>query len=141
MLNNKDICMNCSRYPICRTREEFMKTSDRCLQYRLKDSDKKYPAYSLRKYRIYCGNLTADLITPFLPEERFWVLLSSFSSRVPSVRFRVGSIEKCQKDDYERMLIDGFEYIWRWDGARKMISPDESRFWATGFCKLCGYKF
>lgn len=95
------------------------------------------------KYEIDYGYGIATLYTPYPPEERFMTLGETcFGLRKSIMCCKVLSQEDVPCEDFERLEFNGDVYIWREDGARKMIDPtwpwDDG--WDTEFRFLCKYK-
>ena len=98
----------------------------------------KYDAKDLRKYAIDCGFGIAYLTTPYEPTERFPILANTcFGLRKSWMCCDILSVEIVDEDDYEHLWWNGDEYIWRKDGARKMISPFPDEEWQTDYCEKC----
>lgn len=98
----------------------------------------KYDKKDLRRYKIDCGFGVVYLTTPYDPTERFPVLADTcFGLRKSWVCCDILEVEIVCKDDYEHLWWHGDEYIWRKDGARKMISPFSDEEWQTEYCEKC----
>lgn len=97
-----------------------------------------YKAKDLKKYRIDCGYGIVYLVTPYDPEERFPVLANTcFGLRKTWERCDILDVSTVEEDDYERLTWGGDEYIWRMDGARKMVTPNPDKEWDTDYCEKC----
>lgn len=95
------------------------------------------------KYYIIYGCGTAVLYTPYDPNERFLQLADTCFG----IRKSIMCVDVCKKedvacDDFERLEFNGDVYIWREDGARKMIAPEWAADddWDTDYCEECVYK-
>lgn len=94
----------------------------------------------MTKYRINYGFGVAELYTPYDPEERFYTLANTcFGIRKSIMCCDILSSEEAPDEPYEKLSFNGDTYIWREDGARKMIEPvymmDED--WDTYYCDIC----
>ena len=97
-----------------------------------------YKAKDLKKYRIDCGYGIVYLVTPYDPEERFPVLANTcFGLRKTWERCDILDASPVEEDDYERLMWGGDEYIWRMDGARRMVTPNPDKEWDMDYCKKC----
>ena len=97
----------------------------------------------MKKYTIYYGFGTAILYTPHDPEKRFSTLAGTcFGIRKSIMCCKVNKVEESVCDDYERLEFNGDVYVWREDGARKMIEPDwmADDEWNTDYCDICKWK-
>lgn len=104
-------------------------------------AERQYPAHTLKRYYINYGCGVAQLVTPYEPEERFHTLANTcFGIRKSIVTFKIIRSDSVDRADYERLRFDGDEYIWRRDGARKMISPKPDEEWKLDFCEDCVYR-
>lgn len=95
------------------------------------------------KYTIDYGCGWATLYTPYNPKERFYQLANTcFGIRKSIFYCKVLGTEDVPCDDFERLEFNGDVYVWREDGARKMLAPawaaDED--WDTDYCEECVYK-
>ncbi len=95
------------------------------------------------KYTIDYGFGTAYLYTPYAcPEERFYTLANTcFGIRKSILCCYIVRVQETPCEDFERLEFSGDVYVWREDGARKMLEPS----WAadddfdTDFCEECRY--
>lgn len=95
------------------------------------------------KYYVDYGCGTAVLYTPYDPYDRFLQLASTcFGIRKSIMRVSVYNQFDVPCDDFERLEFNGDVYIWREDGARKMIAPDwcADDDWDTDYCEECVYR-
>lgn len=95
------------------------------------------------KYTIDFGCGTAVLYTPYPCEERFYTLADTcFGIRKCITNFEILKTEDIKCDDFERLEFNGDAYVWREDGARKMIGVTwvADKDWDTSFCEECCYK-
>lgn len=95
------------------------------------------------KYTIRYGFGTAVLYTPYPPEERFFTLANTcFGIRKSIIWFDIIHVEDVQCEYFERLEFGGDVYVWREDGARKMLKPDwaADEDWDMDFCDECRYK-
>lgn len=91
------------------------------------------------KYTIDYGFGKAILYTPHDPEERFYALASTcFGIRKSIAGCSVIKAEEAACADYERLEFSGDVYVWREDGARKMLEPYPDEEWDTEYCTECG---
>ena len=94
------------------------------------------------KYTIDYGSGKAILYTPYDCEERFYTLAGTcFGIRKSIMCFIVTKREAVECSDFERLEFGGDVYIWREDGARKMIEPEwaKDKEWNTYYCDECKY--
>jgi hypothetical protein len=92
------------------------------------------------KYLIDYGPGYAVLYTPHPPERRFYELASTcFGIRKSIVTFRIIRQDKepTPRGAQERLEFNGDVYIWREDGARKMLEPYLDDEWDTEYCEEC----
>lgn len=92
------------------------------------------------KYTINYGCGIATLYTPHDPEKRFNTLANTcFGIRKSILCFEILKTEDmpCPAPDYERLEFSGDVYIWRKDGARKMLAPYPDDEWDTDYCDEC----
>lgn len=96
----------------------------------------------VRRYTIDYGHGIASLTTPFEPVDRFYTLASEcFGIRKSIARCEILLVEDyLPEPDYERLSFNRDSYIWRRDGARKMLTPFEDEEWDTSFCDVCAFK-
>lgn len=134
-----------SKIPIC---NEIMEEAKRRVRAELiKDewprsssiiASPMYKAKDLKKYRIDCGHGIVYLVTPYDPEERFPVLANTcFGLRKTWERCDILDVSTVEEDDYERLTWGGDEYIWRMDGARRMVTPNPDKEWDMDYCEKC----
>ena len=95
------------------------------------------------KYTIDYGFGYAVLYTPYDPTKRFYQLANTcFGIRKSIMQCVIIKKEDVSCDDFERLEFNGDVYIWREDGARKMLEPkwaaDED--WDVELCEECVYK-
>lgn len=94
----------------------------------------------MMKYRIGYGFGIADLWTPYAPEERFYTLAGTcFGIRKSIMYCDIHSVEEAPDEPYEKLSFSGDTYIWREDGARKMIESEylADEDWDTDYCDIC----
>lgn len=92
------------------------------------------------KYKIDYGFGTATLYTPHEPVSRFDALAGTcFGIRKSIMYVKVVSAEEAACEDYERLEFSGDVYIWRADGARKMVEPWPDDEWDEDFCAECRF--
>lgn len=94
------------------------------------------------KYTIDYGFGTAVLYTPHEPEKRFYTLAGTcFGIRKSIMCCNIVKTEDtpCPNPDCERLEFNGDVYIWREDGARRMLAPEwaADEEWDTDFCEEC----
>ena len=96
----------------------------------------------VRRYVINYGYGVAYFTTPFEPINRFYTLANQcFGIRKSITKCEIEGIEDyLSEPDYERLVFGGDSYIWRRDGARKMLTPFEDEEWDTSFCDVCAFK-
>lgn len=95
------------------------------------------------KYTIDYGFGTAVLYTPYDPKKRFYQLANTcFGIRKSIMECTILKKEDIPCDDFERLEFNGDVYVWREDGARKMIEPEwaSDEDWDLDLCKECAYK-
>lgn len=93
-----------------------------------------------RKYIIDYGFGAATLYTPGDPEERFYTLANTCFGIRKSIACCniIAAAEKTPPAPaYERLEFNGDVYIWREDGARKMLAPYPDEEWDTDYCQEC----
>lgn len=95
------------------------------------------------KYTIDYGFGEAILYTPYDAEERFYALAGTcFGIRKSIMHCVILKAEDIPCKDFERLEFNGDVYIWREDGARKMVAPlwaaDEE--WNMDYCEEVRYK-
>lgn len=95
------------------------------------------------RYTINYGAGTAYLYTPYPPEERFLDLaLTCFGIRKSILCVKIVEVrEDLHCSDFERLEFGGDVYVWREDGARKMLAPSWAKDddWDTRLCEECKY--
>lgn len=94
------------------------------------------------KYTIDYGFGKAILYTPYDAVERFYTLADTcFGIRKSIMQCVILKAEDTPCEDFERLEFNGDVYVWREDGARKMIAPswaaDEE--WDTDYCEYVSY--
>ena len=92
------------------------------------------------KYTIDYGFGRAILYTPHDARARFNALASTcFGIRKSIMCCNVLKAEDvpCPAPAYERLEFCGDVYIWREDGARKMLEPYPDEEWDTDYCEEC----
>lgn len=95
------------------------------------------------KYTISYGCGVAVLYTPHDAKERFNTLANTcFGIRKSIMDFRIINAEDvpCPSPYYERLEFSGDVYVWRKDGARKMLAPYPDEEWDEEYCKECRAK-
>ena len=92
------------------------------------------------KYTIWYGFGDAVLYTQGDPKERFYTLANTcFGIRKSIACCNVTKKEAvpCPNPGCERLEFNGDIYIWREDGARKMLEPYPDEEWDTYYCEEC----
>lgn len=94
------------------------------------------------KYTIDYGFGEAILYTPHNPEKRFYTLAGTcFGIRKSIAGCNIIKTEDtpCPNPDCERLEFNGDVYVWREDGARKMLKPEWAADdeWDTYYCEEC----
>ena len=95
------------------------------------------------KYTIDYGCGYAVLYTPHDPKKRFYTLANTcFGIRKSIFCCLIMRKEDvpCPAPDYERLEFNGDVYVWRRDGARKMLSPFPDEEWDIEYCEECRAK-
>lgn len=93
------------------------------------------------KYKIDYGFGYATLYTPNPPVERFYALANTcFGIRKSIMGCQIIRVEDVTCTDYERLEFNGDIYVWREDGARKMIAPFPDDEWDIDYCDECRYE-
>lgn len=90
------------------------------------------------KYKIDYGYGQATLYTPYIDdvENRFYTLANTcFGIRKSIEQCLILSKSESNCEDFERLEFNGDVYVWRKDGARKMLRPFESEEWDTYYCE------
>lgn len=94
-----------------------------------------------KKYTINYGSGVAYLTTcvPFNQvEDRFLNLAyTCFGIRKNIMGVIIADFTKVEPSEFEKLEFDGDAYIWKADGSRKMIKPDEDMAWDTYYCSEC----
>jgi hypothetical protein len=94
------------------------------------------------KYTIDYGFGVAILYTPHDPEKRFYTLANTCFG----IRKSIAGCDIIKTEDVpspnpgcERLEFNGDVYIWREDGARKMLEPEWAADddWDTDYCEKC----
>lgn len=74
-------------------------------------------------------------------EDRFYTLAGTcFGIRKSIMWFNIGSAAKDDREHctgFEQLVFSGDNYIWRKDGARKMLEPWPDEDWDTDYCDEC----
>ena len=105
----------------------------------------------MKKYEIDYGGGFATLYTPSVDWENRFLALAGVCFGIRKSIMKVDLLcesvvepgddysKRKQEDEYERLEFCGDAYIWREDGARKMVSPTEfaDEEWDTSFCQEC----
>lgn len=100
----------------------------------------KYDPSILKSYDIDYGFGTANLITPYNPEDRFYTLANTcFGIRKSIIKCEIINRADVPIPSYERLAFNGDVYVWRKDGARMMLSPTIDPHWDTDYCQVCVY--
>ena len=95
------------------------------------------------KYTINYGFGVAILYTPYDCKERFYTLANTCFGILKSIiSCKIIKTENISCSDFEQLEFNNYVYVWREDGARKMVEPywmadDE---WDTDYCDVCGKK-
>lgn len=95
----------------------------------------------MKKYKINYGYGVAYLYTPYKDyEDRFYTLANTcFGIRKCIIHCDLISVEDVYCNDFERLEFGGDVYVWREDGARKMLFPYKQKEWDTFCCDECKY--
>ena len=94
------------------------------------------------KYTINYGFGKAVLYTPYDCESRFYTLANTcFGIRKSIMGCSIIKKEDVECSDFERLEFNGDVYVWREDGARKMIEPEwaADEDWDDYYCDECKY--
>ena len=103
--------------------------------------ERRYPASRLKRYVLDLGDRTAEITTPYEAIDRFYTLANTcFNIRRSVTVCRIIKTEPVYGPSYERLKFNGIEYVWRRDGARKMISPGRDEEWDLDYCEICVHK-
>lgn len=95
------------------------------------------------KYTIDYGFGEAILYTPYDAKERFYVLAGTcFGIRKSIMHCVILKAEDIPCEDFERLEFNGDVYVWREDGARKMLAPLRAadKEWDMNYCEKARYK-
>ena len=95
------------------------------------------------KYTIDYGFGEATLYTPYDAKERFYALANTcFGIRKSIMHCVILKAEDIPCEDFERLEFDGDVYVWREDGARKMVAPlwAADKEWDMDNCEMVRYK-
>ena len=94
----------------------------------------------MKKYTIDYGFGRAVLYTPYDCEERFYTLAGTcFGIRKSISGCDIIKTEDADIEDFERLEFCGDMYVWREDGARRMLEPYYEEEWDKYFCEECRY--
>ena len=95
------------------------------------------------KYTIDYGFGEATLYTPYDAKERFYALANTcFGIRKSIMHCVILKAEDILCEDFERLEFNGDVYVWREDGARKMVAPlwAADKEWDMDDCEMVRYK-
>ena len=95
------------------------------------------------KYTIDYGFGEATLYTPYDAKERFYALANTcFGIRKSIMHCVILKAEDIPCEDFERLEFNGDVYVWREDGARKMVAPlwAADKEWDMDDCEMVRYK-
>ena len=95
------------------------------------------------KYTIDYGFGEATLYTPYDAKERFYALANTcFGIRKSIMHCVILKAEDIPCEDFERLEFYGDVYVWREDGARKMVAPlwAADKEWDMDDCEMVRYK-
>ena len=95
------------------------------------------------KYTIDYGFGEATLYTPYDAKERFYALANTcFGIRKSIIHCVILKAEDIPCEDFERLEFGGDVYVWREDGARKMVAPlwAADKEWDMDNCEMVRYK-
>lgn len=95
------------------------------------------------KYTIDYGLGEAILYTPYDAKERFHALAGTcFGIRKSIMHCVILRAEEIPCEDFERLEFNGDVYVWREDGARKMVAPlwAADKEWDMDYCEMVRYK-
>lgn len=95
------------------------------------------------KYTIDYGFGEAILYTPYDVKERFYALAGTcFGIRKSIMHCVILKAEDIPCEDFERLEFNEDVYVWREDGARKMIAPlwAADKEWDMDYCEKVRYK-
>lgn len=91
------------------------------------------------KYTIDYGFGEATLYTPYDAKERFYALANTcFGIRKSIMHCVILKAEDIPCEDFERLEFNGDVYVWREDGARKMVAPlwAADKEWDMDYCEM-----
>lgn len=94
----------------------------------------------MKKYVINYGYGIAVLYTSYEPLERFYTLANTcFGIRKSIACVEILNAKDAPDEEYERLEFNGDAYIWRADGARKLVKPESAadKEWDTSYCDIC----
>lgn len=94
------------------------------------------------KYIINYGCGRAVLHTPHDPEKRFYALANTCFGIRKSIACCIVESETDEPTPppyYERLEFSGDVYVWREDGARKMLEPFTDEEWDVDYCEKCAF--
>lgn len=95
----------------------------------------------MKKYLINYGFGYADFYTDALDvEDRFYTLAGTcFGIRKSIWGCNIIKVVEDDREEthYEELAFSGDRYIWRNDGARKMIEPWADEEWDMYYCEEC----
>lgn len=95
----------------------------------------------MKKYTIDYGMGQAILYTPYPWEARFNTLANTcFGIRKNIMCVCLIDTEDVPCNDFERLEFAGDVYVWREDGARKMLEPYPYDDWDMTLCEECQYQ-
>lgn len=96
----------------------------------------------MKKYKIDYGFGTAYLYTSYKDyEDRFYTLANTcFGIRKNIMYCELIDVKDTNCTDFERLEFGGDVYVWREDGARKMLSPFLDEEWDMYYCDECKYQ-
>ena len=95
------------------------------------------------KYTIDYGFGEATLYTPYDAKERFYALANTcFGIRKSIMHCVILKAEDIPCEDFERLEFNGDVYVWREDGARKMVAPlwAADKEWDMDDCEMVRHK-
>lgn len=98
----------------------------------------------MTRYIIDFGFGVATLYTPSKHwAERFKALgPTCYTVEIGTLRLlsEKGGFKPTMWDEHERIEVNGNVYIWRVDGARRMLHPIPDFDWDERWCKTCAYE-
>ena len=95
------------------------------------------------KYTIDYGYGEAILYTPYDAKERFYTLAGTcFGIRKSIMHCVILKAEDIPCEDFERLEFYEDVYVWREDGARKMVAPlwAADKEWDMDDCEMVRHK-